>query len=142
MENTISFIFIFVIEAIILLQYSSRLFSPKHSVACRLSVLSLLYILLFMISLCNIKWLNMFSYLLANFLFLITQYDVKWSSAAFHSTLLAAVMGMCELIVYNIIARTSPHFFIQVDSFHNTILLILCSKISFFSVIYLLTHLF
>lgn len=142
MENTISFIFIFVIEAIILLQYSSRLFSPKHSVASRLSVLSLLYILLFMISLCNIKWLNMFSYLLANFLFLITQYDVKWSSAAFHSTLLAAVMGMCELIVYNIIERTSPHFFMQVDSFHNTILLILCSKISFFSVIYLLTHLF
>ena len=61
---------------------------------------------------------------------------------AFHSTLLAAVMGMCELIVYNIIARTAPHFYMQMDSFHNTILLILCSKISFFAVIYLLTHLF
>lgn len=142
MENTISFIFIFVIEAIILLQYSNHLFSPKHSVASRLTVLSFLYILLLMISFCNIKWLNMFFYLLANFLFLITQYDVKWSSAVFHSTLLAAVMGMCELIVYNIIARTAPHFYMQMESFHNTILLILCSKISFFAIIYLLTHFF
>lgn len=79
---------------------------------------------------------------ITNFLFLITQYDIKWTSAAFHSTLLAAVMGMCELIVYNIIARTAPHFYMQMDSFHNTVLLILCSKISFFAVIYLLTHLF
>ena len=142
MEHIISYIFIFVMEAIILLQYSSRLFSPKHSLSGRLAILSVLYILLFIVSLFNMKWSNMFSYLLANFLFLITQYDIKWTSAAFHSTLLAAVMGMCELIVYNIIARTAPHFYMQMDSFHNTVLLILCSKISFFAVIYLLTHLF
>lgn len=142
MENIISYIFVFIIESIILLQYSSCLFFSKHSVTGRFSVLSLLYILLFMVALCNVKWLNMFSYLLANFMFLITQYDIKWSSAAFHSTLLAAVMGMCELIVYNIIARTTPHFYMQMDSFHNTILFILCSKISFFAVVYLLTHFF
>ena len=40
------------------------------------------------------------------------------------------------------IARTAPHFYMQMNSFHNTVLLILCSKISFFAVIYLLTHLF
>lgn len=142
MEHIISYIFIFVMEAIILLQYSSRLFSPKHSFSGRLAILSVLYILLFIIYLFNMKWLNVFSYLLTNFLFLITQYDIKWTSAAFHSTLLAAVMGMCELIVYNIIARTAPHFYMQMNSFHNTVLLILCSKISFFAVIYLLTHLF
>ena len=88
MEHIISYIFIFVMEAIILLQYSSRLFSPKHSFSGRLAILSVLYILLFIIYLFNMKWLNMFSYLLTNFLFLITQYDIKWTSAAFHSTLL------------------------------------------------------
>lgn len=66
----------------------------------------------------------------------------KWRAAAFHSALLAAVMGMCELIVYSIIARTAPHFYMQMGSFHNTLLFILCSKISFFAVIYLITHLF
>ena len=47
MEHIISYIFIFVMEAIILLQYSSRLFSPKHSFSGRLAILSVLYILLF-----------------------------------------------------------------------------------------------
>ena len=39
--------------------------------------------------------------------------------------------------------KIAPHFYTEMDhSFHNTVLLILCSKISFFAVIYLLTHLF
>lgn len=110
MESVFSIIFAFLVEAIILLQYASRLFSPKRSLSGRLIVLSLLYICLCATAFFNIKWLNMLLYLLANFLFLVTQYDVKWYTAAFHSTLLAAVMGMCELIVYSIIARNAPHF--------------------------------
>ena len=111
MENAFSLIFAFLVEAIILLQYASRLFSPKRSLSGRLVVLSLLYTCLCAAAFFNIKWLNMLWYLFANFLFLVTQYDVKWRAAAFHSTLLAAVMGMCELIVYSIIARTAPHFY-------------------------------
>lgn len=110
MENAFSLIFAFLVEAIILLQYASRLFSPKRPLSGRLVVLSLLYTCLCAAAFFNIKWLNMLWYLFANFLFLVTQYDVKWRAAAFHSALLAAVMGMCELIVYSIIARTAPHF--------------------------------
>ena len=142
MENAFSLIFAFLVEAIILLQYASRLFSPKRPLSGRLVVLSLLYTCLCAAAFFNIKWLNMLWYLFANFLFLVTQYDVKWRAAAFHSALLATVMGMCELIVYSIIARTAPHFYMQMGSFHNTLLFILCSKISFFAVIYLITHLF
>ena len=142
MESIFSIIFAFLVEAIILLQYASRLFSPKRPLSDRLVVLSLLYTCLCAVAFFNIKWLNMLWYLFTNFLFLVTQYDVKWRAAAFHSTLLAAVMGMCELIVYSIIARTAPHFYMQMSSFHNTLLFILCSKISFFAVIYLITHLF
>lgn len=142
MESIFSIIFAFLVEAIILLQYASRLFSPKRPLSDRLVVLSLLYTCLCAAAFFNIKWLNMLLYLFTNFLFLVTQYDVKWRAATFHSTLLAAVMGMCELIVYSIIARTAPHFYMQMDSLHNTILFILCSKISFFAVIYLITHLF
>ena len=97
MENAFSLIFAFLVEAIILLQYASRLFSPKRPLSGRLVVLSLLYTCLCAAAFFNIKWLNMLWYLFANFLFLVTQYDVKWRAAAFHSALLAAVMGMCEL---------------------------------------------
>lgn len=43
MENAFSLIFAFLVEAIILLQYASRLFSPKRPLSGRLVVLSLLY---------------------------------------------------------------------------------------------------
>lgn len=130
----------FLIEAVILLQYASRLFLSKRSVTSRLTVLSLLYVFLYIVSLWNVKWLNMGLYLIANFIFLATQYHIKWRSAAFHSMVLAAVMGMCELIVYNIIARTTPNFYAQIENFHNTVLFIICSKILFFAVINLITH--
>ena len=80
MENAFSLIFAFLVEAIILLQYASRLFSPKRSLSGRLVVLSLLYTCLCAAAFFNIKWLNMLWYLFANFLFLVTQYNVKWLS--------------------------------------------------------------
>lgn len=43
MESIFSIIFAFLVEAIILLQYASRLFSPKRPLSDRLVVLSLLY---------------------------------------------------------------------------------------------------
>lgn len=80
MESIFSIIFAFLVEAIILLQYASRLFSPKRPLSGRLVVLSLLYTCLCAAAFFNIKWLNMLWYLFANFLFLVTQYDVKWRS--------------------------------------------------------------
>lgn len=77
MENAFSLIFAFLVEAIILLQYASRLFSPKRPLSGRLVVLSLLYTCLCAAAFFNIKWLNMLWYLFANFLFLVTQYGVN-----------------------------------------------------------------
>lgn len=142
MENIIFYFLCFIVEAIILLQYASRLFIAKHSSKKIITILCILYIFLFVVSLFNIKWLNMSLYLLANFIFLFTQYNLKYYSAFFHSTLLAAVMGMCELIVYSLIQRFTPHFFAHVEYFHNTIVFIIFSKILFFSTIYIITHFF
>ena len=99
MESIFSIIFAFLVEAIILLQYASRLFSPKRPLSGRLVVLSLLYTCLCAVAFFNIKWLNMLLYLFTNFLFLVTQYDVKWRAATFHSTLLAAVMGISKCTI-------------------------------------------
>lgn len=69
MESIFSIIFAFLVEAIILLQYTSRLFSPKRPLSDRLVVLSLLYTCLCAAAFFNIKWLNMLLYLFTNFLF-------------------------------------------------------------------------
>ena len=97
MESVFSIIFAFLVEAIILLQYASRLFSPKRSLSGRLIVLSLLYICLCATAFFNIKWLNMLLYLLANFLFLVTQYDVKSYTAAFQPLFSDAPELYCQL---------------------------------------------
>lgn len=141
MKNVICYSLCFLVEAIILWQYASHLFIPKHTYKNRLALLVSLYSVLFIVSLFNINWLNMGLYILANFLFLFTQYSLRCHSAIFHSAILAAVMGMCELIVYSVIGHFTPHFFAQVGYFRNKILFIIFSKILFFSVIYILIHL-
>lgn len=141
MEIIVFYLLCFFIEAIILFQYASCLFTPKRSTKSTLCVLSILYTVLFITSLFNIKWLNMSLYLLATFIFLASQYHIRFYVAIFHSALMAAVMSMCELLVYNLIEHFTPRFFARVEHFHNTIVFILFSKIIFFTIMYMITHL-
>lgn len=141
MKNLIPFSLCFLVEAVILLQYASHLFIPRHSLQKRLIMLCSLYTLLCIAAFFQIKWLNMGLYLIANFIFLKTQYDLKYPSALFHSAILAAVMCMCELVVYSVMERFTPDFFARMEDFYHTFLFVICSKTLFFAVIYLVTHL-
>lgn len=80
-------------------------------------------------------------YLLLNFIFLITQYQLRFHIAVFHSALIAAVMSMCELLVYNLVEHFTPHFFAHVEQINNTIIFILFSKLLFFTIIYIIANL-
>lgn len=141
MENTVFYFFSFFVEAIVLWQYASNLFDVRHRPRTNLAVLCSLYLFLFSVSLFESKWINMVLYLFINFIYLLTQCRLKWNSAFFHSTILAAVMGMCELMVYSIIERFTPHFFTEEGYLHNTIIFAIFSKIMFFTVIYVLIQL-
>lgn len=140
MQNIFIYLFSFLVEAIILWQYASALFVSKYSNKIKIIVLSNLYLVLFATSLLEINWLNMLLYLLFNFIFLVTQHKIKWYYALFHCAILAALMGMCELMVYSIIERFTPHFFAQVGYFQNTIIFIIFSKMTFFTIVYILIH--
>lgn len=140
MENFISYFFCFIVEAAILLQYASSLFVAKHSKKVRILQLSILYLVLLAISLLNISWLNLGLYLIANFCFLLTQYKVTIRSAIFHSGIIGAIMGMCELIIYSILNRFTPYFFSQIENFHNKIVFIFLSKTLFFLMVFIVTY--
>lgn len=79
-------------------------------------------------------------YIIGNFFFLSSQYALSFRSSIFHSCILAAVMGMSELIVYSIIDHFTPHFFVQTTYFHNKLLFIIFSKIMFFAIVYIQIH--
>lgn len=141
MLTTICYFFSFLMEAVILWQYVSALFVPDKRTETRLLFLCSLYLILFVIALFDYKWLNALMYLFVNFIFLITGYRLKWYSAFFHSAILTAIMAMCELVVYGIIERFAPRFFMEAKSSYHLIVFAVFSKMIFFTVIYILTHL-
>ena len=141
MITIICYFFSFLVEAVILWQYTSTLFIPKQRVRTRLLFLCVLYLILFAVSIFDYKWLNALLYLLASFLFLITMHQLKWHLALFHAAVLTAVMSMCELAVYGIIGHFAPNFLKNSARSQNFILFAVFSKMIFFTVIYTLIHL-
>ena len=141
MINTICYFFSFLVEAIILWQYSSNLFPAKHTPQRKLVVLCSLYFILFCVSLSESIWINIILYFLLNFIFLMTQYYLNWYTAVFHSSILTAVMTMSELIVYGFTKRFAPHFLDNGREFYHLLFFSVFSKLIFFAVTYILMHL-
>ncbi len=140
MHNVVLYSFTFIIEAFILWQYTSTLFYPKYSAKTRLFTLSSFYLLLFLFSLFNLKFLNLLLYCITNFIYLFIQHKLKWYSAIFHSAVIGTIMTMCELVTYSIIQRFTPHFFQKTNNAHHTTVFAVFSKIGFFAIIYILIY--
>lgn len=138
--NVCNFLIYFV-EAVIIWQYASSLFLPRsqHSIQSMI-VLSVLYLSAFIISLLDVNWLNLISYFTINLIFLISQYRVRFYIAFFHSIILTSVMGISEFIVYSIIERFSPHFLADTANADNIILFAILSKLTFYTIVYLIIH--
>lgn len=140
MGKIICCFFSFLTEAVILWQYTSGLFAAKHSAKKNFMILCGLYSVLFAVSFFNSKLLNIVFYFVFNFVFLFTQYCLNAYSAFFHSSLLASVMILCEVMTYYIIRYFSPHFFEKGENFHFLAIFAIFSKLLFFTVIYILLH--
>ncbi len=141
MKNTVCYLFGFLVEAIILWQYSSSLFSAKNRARTRFIVLCGLYFIMFFVSQYEFIWLNTALYFALNLIFLVTQYDLNFYTGLFHSSTLTAVMGVSELIAYGITKYFAPHFLENGRKFIPLFIFSVFSKLIFFSVIYILTHL-
>ena len=133
--------FTFLTEAVILWQYSSNLFTARRRPWMQFAMLSVFYLTMFAVSLLEYTWLNMTLYFVLNFIFLLTMYELKWYTALFHSAVITGVMAMCELTVYSMIERFSPHFLAGSGRFQNMMIFIIFSKMLFFTIVYILIHL-
>ena len=140
MGKIICCFFSFLTEAVILWQYTSSLFATKHTAKKKFIILCGLYSILFAASLFNSKLMNITLYFVFNFVFLVTQYYLNTYSAFFHSSILASVMMLCEIMVYYIIRYFSPHFFEREENFHFLAIFAIFSKLMFFTIIYIILH--
>lgn len=142
METILLNILNFSVEAVIMWQYSSKLFIAKYSTKKNLIVLVTLYTILLSVFLLNNEWLNALLFFLANAFYLFTQYTLKWYAALFYSAAITAILGMCELVGYGIISRFSPHFLTEVSNLYSMTFLSILSKMLYFFIVYILAHIF
>ncbi len=140
MEHIILLFFSFFTEAVVVWQYASSLFCSSHSSKIRLSLLSALYTILFLISLLGQTGTNIISFLVVNTVFLYTMFKLRLLPALFHSSILTAIMGISELAVFGIMSRFFPHFLLEAGI--GMVFYTVFGKIFFFAVIYVLIHLF
>ena len=140
MEHTVMLIFSFIVEAVILWQYTSSLFAPNRSVQIRLVLLAALYTILFLLSFIEHTGLNIICFFIVNAAFLYTQYQLKMLLAIFHSAMLTTIMGLSELAVFGLMLRYPPHFLS--DAGAGLVFYTVFSKLFFFATVYFLAHLF
>lgn len=138
MAHIIGYLISYAMEGFALWQYSS-LFLPKKREGYRIRLLIGLYFVLFLVAPFDLKWLNAILYIGANTAFLFSGYRQKWFVSFFHSVLITAIMGMCELFVYAIMDRMVPHFFMEKDAFLETTLYVIFSKSMFLLFVSIIT---
>lgn len=142
MKNALLLFFCYAVEALIMWQYSTSLFIPKRSNKMKASALIICYFITFLLSIYDQLFVNLISFLLINFIFLYTQYELKCEMVLFHSSIVTAIMAMSELAPYGIISRFFSHFLSDPSLFHDKILFAVLSKLLYFLIIYFLSHIF
>lgn len=135
MEYIVGYALSYFVESIVLYQYASNIFVPKNtSFYKKVFMLAGIYLGLFCIAACfRNRLVNILAFLLANLFYLIMQYQLNWLLCTFHSALITALMGMCEVTVYVIQEQFAPNFLAFEDTFYGTVLFAIFSKLLFFT---------
>lgn len=137
---TIYAFFLYIVEALILKHYADSISVTSKGKANRISFLILIYFCLFFVYLLNIHWLNTILFLMANFIYLLYSYQLRWYSALFHGLITTIAMGMSELLIYSLITHFISDFFEQNYYVRNLIILAVFSKILYFFILNFLSH--
>lgn len=138
--NTIVFIFIYVIEAIIAWQYCTHLLILKKTTQINILGLILTYSLLFVISFSKNPVLNMIFFALLNIIYMFIIYDIRIINTFFHTGVLCLVMNFSELITLNIFPNFNLGFYDGSYTHFNFILLSFISKSFYFIIIRIMIH--
>lgn len=141
MPNGICYFISFLVEGITIWMYAETMFLPKHSPQMRVSIITILFSLLFFIVLFEKTWLNTVLFSITLFLLFLTQYELCWYTALFHTILIGALIGTTELFFYGIYNFLNP-FFSGAKEFHTLIQLTIFSKLLFCFILFMIMHFF
>lgn len=141
MKNTLGFLLSYAVQAVILWQYASALFTAKHTKLRCFMVLLICHFLSFVVSFSESIGINVTFFMASCFLFMI-QYQLKWYLALFHSVMLTIFLGLSELLSYNILASFAINFFYESNNISKSVILVVFSKTFYFFITYILRNFF
>lgn len=128
------------IEAFILWHYCSNMFFSKRHKNTQILILTLLYALMFCIASVQNVFINMISFTILNFLYIILCYDIRWYFAFFHTSVLSCTMGLLEVVVLSIFSNLFFHFYKDEMNPPWTIILVILSKLLYFFALHIIIH--
>lgn len=140
MNIGICYFIIYLIEALILLQYTSNFFTARYKKYVEIPFLLLGYIILYFISFTDNYILNAIAFFVINFIFISIMYQCQLQTAFFHASITTIVMCTSELMVFNIISHYIPDFFADNTFLFNLVILTVFSKLLYFIIVYILSH--
>lgn len=130
----LSFILYF-IEGFILWHYCTNMFRLKYSGRIALILAVPLYIPCLLLSTQHSLFLNAFSFLATNFIYIYGIFTVTWHSALFHSVITTSIMSLAELAAYNVIPSLIYNLYLQDDASMSTVILSIFSKLIYFLIL-------
>lgn len=132
MSKTILYIFVYLIEALILWWYSSHRFYSKYSKKNEFILIFIGYICLFILSFTNSFGINSIAFTLINFIIFKTLYDTTWLTALFHSFITTCMMSFSELIIIGLFNQFNADVLYIQSDIRSLIILTALSKTLYF----------
>lgn len=142
MEKNILFFIVYVIEALILLQYSDSTFVVKRRKCSKYILLFSSYSVLSLIFSLNIFSLNGLLFFLVNSFFIYYIYDTTFFSSLFHGLLTTIMMSLSELLILSAFPELAINFYEETHFFENLTFLTVGSKIIYFLLLFILSSIF
>lgn len=131
-EIVLCYLFIYIVEAIILWQYSSNMFPTKYSTLTNVSLAILCYVVPFFVVFNENFWLNTTLFCVANFIYIFFVYKTLWYTALFHASITTILMILGELLVSGLITNLIYEIYENVSYFKNLAILTVLSKMLYF----------
>lgn len=140
MQITIYYMIIYIFEALILWQYTRKVFVSRYRIFPELLSLFICYMALFGLQTLHISWLNLFGFFIINFLFILFLYKTTILSALINTSIVTIVMSIGELIVVNSLFHIAYDFYSQPYYFRNLVISSILNKLIYFIILQVIAY--
>lgn len=138
---TITYLLVYICEALILFQYCHSVFEYKRTLSFNICVLCLCYGIMFAASFLHNSLLNTATFFLFTALYIQCVYISRWYFTLFNSLIITITMSLSELLVASIFPQAVFNFQIQINA-HFLIVFGLVNKFLFFFILNLIAKIF